>query len=171
MTDHIDTVLLVAKALSALALVVLVVAVIDVRRRRNMPVISYGGLELSASRMRWVWFGLLVGSLGVAAAGDLLAMRSHSFEDPVTEDGQPRTGSLVTRQVQLPLPFYRYERVRQYRGGHLVEEEVVEGALIPWALISALFAYLVLVVRWNPESRWALRALHGRKRRRDDTQR
>ncbi len=171
MTEHIGTVLLVAKVLSALMLVVLVVAVIDVRRRTNMPLISYGGLELSASRMRWLWFGLLVGSLGVAAAGDPVAMRSHSFEDPVTEDGQPRTGALVTRQVQVPLPFYRYERVRQYRDGHLVEEEVVEGALIPWALMSALFAYLVLVVRWNPESRWTLRVLHGRKRRRDDTQR
>ena len=168
MTEHIGTVLLVAKALSALMLIVLVIALIDVRRRRTMPVISYGGLELSASRMRWIWFGLLVGSLGVAAAGDPLAMRSHSYEDPVTDDGQARTGPLVTRQVQLPLPFYRYERVRQYRGEHLVEEEVVEGALIPWALISALFAYLVLVVRWNPESRWALRALHGRRRRGED---
>jgi hypothetical protein len=170
MTEHIGTVLLVAKVLSALMLVVLVIALIDVWRRRAMPVISYGGLELSASRMRWIWFGLLVGSLGVAAAGDLLAIRSHSFEDPVTEDGQPRAGALVIRQVQLPLPFYRYERVRQYKGQHLVEEEIVEGALIPWALISALFAYLVLVVRWNPESRWALRALHGRRRGRDDAQ-
>jgi len=110
MTEHIGTVRLVAKALSALMLVVLVIALIDVWRRRAMPLISYGGLELSASRMR------------------------------------------------------------QYRGEHLVEEEVVEGALIPWALISALFAYLVLVVRWNPESRWALRALHGRRRGRDDAQ-
>jgi hypothetical protein len=99
-------------------------------------------------------------------------MRSNFFEDPVTDGGQPRTGPLVTRQVQLPLPFYRYERVRQYRGEHLVEEEVLEGALIPWALISALLAYLVLVIRWNPESRWALRALHGRRRRGgDDTRR
>jgi hypothetical protein len=171
MTEHIGTVLVVAKALSALALVVLVVALIDVRRRRDMPVISYGGLELSASRMRWLWFGLLVGSLGVAAAGDLLAMRSHSFEDPLTEDGHPRTGAVVIRKVQLPLPFYRYERVRQYRDGHLVEEEVVEGALVPWALISALFAYLVLVVRWNPDSRWASRALHGWRRGRGDAQR
>jgi hypothetical protein len=169
MTEYIGTVLLVAKALSALMLAVLVIALVDVRRRRTMPVISYGGLELSNSRMRWIWFGLLVGSLGVAAAGDPLAMRGHSYEDPVTEEGQPRTGPLVTRQVQLPLPFYRYERVRQYRGEHLVEEDVVEGALIPWALISALFAYLVLVVRWNPESRWALRALHGRRRGEDDS--
>ena len=169
MTEHIDVVLVVAKVLSALALAVLVVALIDVRRRGEMPTISYGGLELSASRMRWVWFGILVGSLGVAAGGDLIAMRSSSFEDPVTDDGLPRVGTIVIRRVQLPMPFYRYERVRQYRDGHLVEEEEVEGALFPWALLSALFAYLVLVIRWNPESRWALRVLHGRRGARDAT--
>jgi hypothetical protein len=65
--------------------------------------------------------------------------------------------------MTLPLPFYRYERERTYGDGELASEEILEGFLIPWPLLSGLIAYLLLVLRWNPENRWALRILRGRR--------
>ena len=52
--------------------------------------------------------------------------------------------------------------------GALGEVGGTEGFLIPWSLLSALVAYLVLVVRWNPDSKMARRILRGRKWRREE---
>ena len=163
--DNIAVILLVGKVLSVLAVVLLVVAFINLWRRESLPEVSYGGLTLSTRRLKWLWFTLLLGSLAMVGSGDLGAIRSQTLEDLENEAGELRTGEKRSTELSVPLPFYRYERSREFRGGHLVEETVTEGVLVPWPFLGTLIAYLVLVVRWNPENRWALRILHGRKRK------
>jgi len=68
-----------------------------------------------------------------------------------------------TVSLTLPLPFYRYARERVYGDGELVREQVLEGFILPWPLISALVAYLILALRWRTDGRWVRRILQGRK--------
>ena len=163
--DNIGMILLVGKILSVVSFLALGAAFINLWRRETLPEVSYGGLALSTRRLRWLWFTLLLGSMAMAASGDSGAIRSRTMEDLENEDGELRTGEARSTELSLPLPFYRYERFRSFRGGHMVEETVAEGVEVPVPFLTALIAYLVLVVRWNPENRWALRILHGRRRK------
>jgi len=123
--------------------------------------VSYGGITLGQTRLRWVWFLLLIGALGIGVAEDPILNESGTGEaDPALLEGDPPTRTVY---VTVPLPFYRYDRQRTYVEGRLAAESITRGVLIPWTLLSALLAYLVLVVRWNRENRWAKRILHGRR--------
>jgi len=102
--------------------------------------------------------------LTLGATNDQVASRTRTMEDE-----EALAAATATRQttLSLPLPFYHYERERTHALDALIQESVVEGVAIPWELLSALFAYLVLVLRWNPKNRWALRILKGKKRFRE----
>jgi hypothetical protein len=160
MQANIEILLTVGKALSALMLLVVLVAIVSVWRRRSFPSVGYGGVSLSYRRLRWLWVGILLGSTGLGIAEDPIASLTHTQEDPEVLEA---ASSLRNTGMTLPLPFYRYERERTYGDGELASEEILEGFLIPWPLLSGLIAYLLLVLRWNPENRWALRILRGRR--------
>jgi len=154
--------LLAGKILSAITLVVVLVALTNVWRRPALPAITYGEIELSQRRMRWVWTGFLLGALALGTAEDPLARQTATMEDA---EALEAAGATRQTGLSLPFPFYRYERVRRYADGGLAAEDVTQSVLIPWSLLSALLAYVILVIRWNPANKWALRILQGRKRR------
>jgi hypothetical protein len=153
------------KVLSGVIILVLVLSIVDIWRRQSFPELSYGGVSLSQKRLRVVWLLVLIGAFGVGINEGPIAISTRSMEDA---EIAAASKSFKTVSVNLPLPFYRYERERVYGDGVLVEEDIAEGFLIPWALLWALLAYVVLVVRWNPESRMARRILRGRKWRREE---
>lgn len=152
----------VAKVLSAVALLLVGLAIVNVWRRDSLPGVTYGSVSLSPRRLRWVWTGVLIGATVLGSAEDPFVQSTSQTEDPELQDGAGLGTSL-----SVPSPFYRYERERRYQGDRLAEESEMEGILIPWQLLSALFAYLILVVRWDPTSRWAIRLLRGRKAARE----
>jgi hypothetical protein len=163
MQEHIGSFVAVAQVLSGLTLMLLVWFVVDLWRRSELPAIAYGGITLNRRRTRYLWLAFLVGGLMVSAAEDPIATRGRTLEDWELEDGSRREGMQVGSSLFVPLPFYHFDRRRTHVEGHLVEEEVSEAVVIPWSFLGALVAYVVLVLRWNPESRWALRILKGRK--------
>lgn len=156
--------LLAGKILSGVALLAVFWILVDIWRRGALPAASYGEVRLSQRRMRWLWTSIILGATALGSAEDPIAR----FETN-TEDAEVLAVEGPTRQsgLSLPFPFYRYERQRIYKDDALGSEQVLEGFLIPWALLSAFVAYLVLVVRWNPQSRLAQRILQGRRRRRE----
>lgn len=156
--------ILAGKVLSAVAIIAFLAVLWNIWRRSSFPGVSYGDIHLSHGRLRWLWFSIMLGALALGSAEDPIARRTSTMEDE--ELLAAATGSRQT-SLSIPLPFYRYERTRVHVGDDLAVENTLEGFLIPWALLSAFLAYLVLVVRWNPESRIALRILRGRRRRRD----
>jgi hypothetical protein len=156
----ISLLLTVGKALSALTIVVLLLAIWNVWRRKDFPSVAYGGISLSQKRLRWVWFLILVGAFGFGINEDPMAVATRTLED---EEAQAAATSFRTVTISLPFPFYRFDRERVYGDGELVNEEIQEGFVIPGPLLSALLAYLVLVVRWNSSSRLARRILKGRR--------
>ena len=123
---------------------------------------------MTVGRMRWVWTGALVGAFLSSALDDPIATQSDVSEDP-----ERVAAAALTRSTSLtfPLPFFQYDRARTWvedtPGADLeiAEETVVRGITFPRGLFAALFAYAVLVIWWNPESRWARRILYGKKRR------
>ena len=157
-------ILLAGKVLSALALLVVLAAVVNVWRRRSFPGLAYGGIVLASRRIRWIWFLVLTGALGFGVNEDPILVSTRSMNDPEAADS-----AAVLKRVNLsvPLPFYSYRRERTFGDGVLVAEDVTEGFLVPWPLVSALFAYLVLVLVWNPNNPWARRILQGRRWRSD----
>lgn len=160
----ISALLLVGKVLSAVALVVVLTVIVNIWRRSSFPAVSYGSIVLSHSRMRWLWLSVIVGAAALGAAEEPIARSMKT-----SEDAELLEAAEVRRQASFsaPFPFYRYERQRVYADGELAVENVTEGFLIPWPLLSAFLAYLALVMRWNPENRLAIRILKGPKRRRD----
>lgn len=161
-----QTVLSVAQILSALALLALAAALVNLWRRREVPVFSYGSITLSQRRLKTLWLAFLLGALAVGSSNDPVIQATEDRGEAVSSGVE--SGRTVTRSVTLPLPFYRYERTRRISEGIVVEEHVLEGLVLPWSFLWALLAYYVLVVRWNPESRWARRVLEGRKRSREE---
>jgi hypothetical protein len=107
------------------------------------------------------------------------ALLSSTLEEPIAtqidtmEDPDRVAAAEATRSTDLaaPLPFFSFRRERTWVADApgaewaLAEETVTRGLTIPRGLFGALIAYGVLVVWWNPESRWARRILHGKKRR------
>jgi hypothetical protein len=155
------TVLLVAKILSAAALLALAAALLNLWRRSGVPALSYGSLTLSQRRLKAVWAGLLLGALAVGSNNDPILRYTDDIEGPAVVV----PGSNTTYSLSIPLPFYRYERTSRFMGGTMTEQHVLEGLVLPWSFLWALLAYFVLVVRWNPESRLARRILEGRTTR------
>jgi hypothetical protein len=156
----ISILLTLGKVLSALTLAVWLMSIWSVWRRKVFPEVSYGGLTLSSKRLRWIWFLVLVGAFGFGVAEDPVAVSTRSEEDA---EATAAATSFRTVSVNLPFPFYRFDRQRTYGDGELVSEEIQEGFVIPGPLLSALMAYLILVVRWDSSSRFARRILQGRK--------
>lgn len=88
-------------------------------------------------------------------------VHTRTYADPdaaATVEGTDRSTAL-----DLPVLFYRYQREAVSRSGTLLSETVLEGVMIPWQLMSALLAYVILVVRWDLTNRWAQHVLHGRR--------
>ena len=140
--------LAVGKGLSALVILLFLAAVINVWKRGSFPSIAYGGLTLSPKRTRWVWFLVLLGAFGFGVNNEPLTTSTRTREaDVIPASGTPSR----TVGMTLPLPFYRFERHRTDVGGEIVREEVAESFVIPSPLLYALFAYLILVVVWNPD--------------------
>lgn len=160
MNELVQVLLEVGKILSAVSVVVMGATLYSLWRRESVPGFSYGGVALSSRRIRWVWTGVLIGATALGAAEDPIARVTRTAGGPDVTDtpGEGRQSTLT-----VPLPFYRYERDRTYRNGQLTEEFVLEGFVIPWPFLTALLAYFFLVARWNPENRWALRLLRGRR--------
>jgi len=156
-----QTLLLGAKILSGAAILVLAAALIDLWRRTEVPSFSYGAMALSQKRLKALWVAFLVGALAVGSNNDPVLVRTDDTEDPALS--QALQGRTTRSSLSLPLPFYHYEREREVVNGAVATEHVSEGVVLPWSFMWALLAYYVLVVRWNPESRWARRVLEGRK--------
>jgi hypothetical protein len=110
--------------------------------------------------MRWIWFGILVGAFGFGVNEDPISTRTFSSGDL---EVARQAGPIRTISVDLPVPFYRYQRATHYLDGEEVAEDGAEHVSLPWPLLSALLAYGVLVLRWNPQNRFARRLLQGRK--------
>jgi len=160
---NVAALLQVGKVLSAIALAVVLLIIVNIWRRPSFPAVSYGSIRLSHGRMRWLWFTFILGSLALGSAADPAARLENT-----SEDAELLAAAESTRHTgfTMPFPFYRYERQLVYADGVLAVDNTYEGFLIPWGLLSAFLAYLVLVIRWNPENRLALRILRGRQRRR-----
>ncbi|MDX1394728.1 MAG: hypothetical protein R3195_10055 [Gemmatimonadota bacterium] len=160
--ENVGTLLLAGKVLSGLAVVGVLAVIVNCWRRDAFPGISYGEIELSHGRLRWLWILFILGGFALGSAEDPVVQAGTTMEDEELLD------SAVNRRqtsLDLPLPFYRFERRRVYADGELAVESTTEYFLIPWALLGAFVAYIALVVRWNPENRLALRILQGRGRR------
>lgn len=158
--------ILAGKILSAVAIIALLAVTWNIWRRSSFPGVSYGSISLSHGRLRWLWFSIMLGAFALGAAEDPIARFENTIED---EELLEAAGTTRQTSLSIPLPFYRYERQRVYADDQLAVDNTFEGFLIPWALLSAFLAYVVLVVRWNPENRLALRILQGRRRRRDSS--
>lgn len=155
------TVFLVAKVLSGAVLLVLLIAFVNLWRRPGVPSFSYGGVTLSQRRLKGLWVAFLFGALVVASNNDpvLRSTQDRDGPKPTAADVHPKSTETAT---SLPLPFYHYERTARSVNGTVVEEHIMEGVALPWSLLWGLLAYYVLVVRWNPSSRWTKRILEGR---------
>jgi hypothetical protein len=156
--------ILAGKTFSAVALLVVLIVLLNIWRRSSFPGVSYGSISLSHGRLRWLWTSIIIGAVALGSAEDPIARLESTRED---DERLAAAESRRQTSLTVPLPFYRYERQRIYADDEIAVDNTLEGFLIPWALLSALLAYLVLVVRWNPENRLALRILQGRRRRRD----
>ena len=150
----------VGKVLSVVAVFLVVAAIWSAWRREAFPELSYGGVSLSQRRLRWVWVLVLMGAFGFGINEDPIALSTQSWDDAEAAAAAEASRTVTTT---LPTPFYRYERERIFGDGELVGDQLLEGFVLPWPLISALVAYLFLVLRWKPENRWARRILQGRK--------
>lgn len=165
LTGDFPQLLLVGKVLSGVMLLIFLGVLVNLWRHPSLPDLSYGGITLAWKRMRWLWFLFLTGALATGVSGDPVVSNVSTFTDAVESatDGQEQRA--VQSSLSLPLPFYRYERERRSVDGRLVEETVVEAMVIPWELLSALVVYYFLVLKWDPENRWARRILEGKRKR------
>lgn len=162
--ENIGTILLAAKVLSGVSLIVFLGFILNIWLRASIPEVSYGSITLSPGRMRWLWTTFLLGStLAAAATADAVVVGTRTFEDPDLEASLPAGTARVQNSIDAPTPFYRFSRHWTSVDGQLLEEEVREEVVIPWAMLSAFLAYVILVMRWNPENRWALRILRGKR--------
>ena len=160
--ENVGTLLLAGKILSGLAVAGVIAVIVNCWRRDAFPGITYGPIELTHGRLRWLWILFILGGFALGSAEDPVVQASTTMQD------EELLESAVNRRqtsLDLPLPFYRFERRRVYVNDELAEESTTEYVLIPWALLGAFVAYIALVVRWNPENRLALRILRGRRRR------
>jgi hypothetical protein len=101
----------------------------------------------------------MVGALGLGVVQDPFLVSTVTAEE--TEEVE--ASDIVSTGVLVPLPFYRYERAKEYRGGVLVFDQRTTSLLVPWPLLVSFLAFYLLVLRWNPESRWVRRFLLGRR--------
>jgi hypothetical protein len=149
----------VGLGLSALTVLVFLWVLWRLWRTRDFPVVSYGGLSIPDRRVRWLWFIVMTGAFGLGVMQDPILTSNITAEETEEVEGTP----VVSTSFLVPLPFYRYEREKEFRGGALVFDQRTTSLLIPWPLPGAFLAYFLLVVRWNPDSRWVRRFLFGRK--------
>lgn len=154
-------VFLIAKVLSGAVLFALLAALVSLWRRPSVPPFSYGGVTLSRRRLKGLWVAFLFGALVVSSNNDPVLRRTQNREGPQLASADAHARFIETT-MNVPLPFYHYERAARSARGTMIEEHIVESVALPWALLWALLAYYVLVVRWNPDSRWAKRILQGR---------
>ena len=165
MLEHVGTIITVGLWLSVIALLVVAITVWNVWRRESFPEVAYGGVSLTPRRVRWLWTLALVGATVIGSARDPIIMNSVDMNDPDAEATAQARGDdgIRTTSMQVPLPFYRYEREDVTRAGLPVSSHELRGFVLPTPLLWTLLAYVFLVVRFNPDGRWTRRILHGRK--------
>ena len=166
MLDRLDHLIIGSGlVLSGLSLLVLVWMLVNCWRREALPAVSYGGLDLPARRLRWIWTLFLLGALGFGVAEDPIFYTTPNElgEDTAGAESVDPGADVVTWSLIAPLPFIRYEREVDRRGDLVIREASVWSFLIPTPLLGAMFAYLVLVVWWRPDRPSARRLLLGRK--------
>ncbi|HSG09608.1 MAG TPA: hypothetical protein VLA36_14700 [Longimicrobiales bacterium] len=132
--------------------------------RESLPEVAYGGVALAQRRVRWLWTAALLGATAMGSARDPMVTNTTTMEDPDARAAASPSDAMRTTSRNVPLPFYRYEREDVSLGGVAVASREMTGFVLPTPLLWALLAYLFLVVRFNPDSRWTRRILHGRKR-------
>lgn len=154
----------VGLVLSALCLLAFLWVLWQLWRNRDFPEVSYGGVSIPYRRVRWLWFVVMTGALGLGVMQDPFLTSTTTAEETEEVEGT----ATVASNVLIPLPFYRYEREKLSKGGVLVFEQRTTSLLIPWPLLVAFLAYFLLVRRWNPDSRWVRRFLLGRKGQKEE---
>jgi hypothetical protein len=165
MNDLGDFVIWLGLSLSGVALAGLVWMLVNCWRRDALPAASYGGLKLPERRLRWIWTLVLIGALGFGVAEDPIAQVTAIGPPDGARSAEPESEGALTRtwSLDIPLPFYRYEREVESRDGTIIRDSRVSSLLIPKPLLGAMVAYLVLVVWWHPNRRWARRLLLGKR--------
>jgi len=163
MLEHADAFITAGLWLSAVALLAVGVTLWHLWRRASVPEVAYGGVTLAPRRLRWLWTAWLVGATLLGSANDPLIMSTLDTDDPEAQAAASPADEIRRTSTSLPLPFYRYERENVTVGGVPVSSQELRGFVVPTPLLWAFLAYFFLVVRFNPDSRWTRRILHGRK--------
>lgn len=164
MIEHADAIITAGLWLSVVALLVVTATVVNVWRRRTMPEVAYGGVALTQRRVRILWTAALVGATVIGSANDPMVVSSTDMRDPDAQAAAAPTAPSRSTSVSVPLPFYRYERNETSVGGVMLTSHELRGFVLPTPLLWTLLAYVFLVIRFNPDSAWTRRFLHGRKR-------
>lgn len=167
MLEHADAIIAAGLWLSVVAYLVVVATVWNVWRRDAMPEVAYGGVAITQRRVRILWTAALVGATVVGSANDPVVVSSTDMQDPDAQAAAAHTGSSRSTSVSVPLPFYRYEKNETSVEGVVLTSHELRGFVLPTPLLWTLLAYLFLVIRFNPDSRWTRRFLHGTRRDRE----
>lgn len=165
MLEHADTIITVGLWLSVASLLLVAVIIWNVWRRPALPEAAYGGVALTTRRVRWLWTLALLGATALGSANDPVVRKAEDGHDPDVAAAAAPTAQRRTVSRSVPMPFYRYEREDVFLDGEPVAYHELRGFVLPGPLLWALLAYLFLVVRFNPDSRWTRRILHGRGKR------
>jgi len=152
----LDSIIILAKVLSAVSLALFAWILRDWWRRKDFPPAAYGGVELPGRRIRWLWLVALIGGCAVGAGEDPI-VRAHGAEETERE----HTGRSRSYTLTLPFIHYAREEVRGETGLVVIQTET--GLQIPKAFLVVMAAYLALVKWWHPGRGWARRFLFGRR--------
>jgi hypothetical protein len=152
----LESIITLAKVLSASSLLLLLWILRDWWRRKEFPSAAYGGIELPGRRIRWLWLLVLIGGCAVGAAEDPI-VTAHGLQETERE----YTGR--SRSYTLTLPFIHYAREEARGDTGLVVIQTETGLQIPKAFLVAMAAYLALVMWWHPGRGWSRRFLFGRR--------
>lgn len=165
MLEHAGSIISAGPWLSGVAYLVVASTLWNLWRREALPDVAYGGVSLTPRRVRWLWTAAILGATVLGSANDPVVRTSVDMNDPDAQGSVSPTADRREGSITVPLPFYRYEKVETSRGGVVMTTHELRGFVVPFELIWTLLAYLFLVVRFNPDSWWTRRFLHGRKRR------
>jgi hypothetical protein len=163
--EHADAIITAGLWLSGVAFLVVAATLWNLWRRASLPEVAYGGVSLTPRRVRWLWTGALLGATLLGSANEPIVRSSVDTNDPDAEAVASLNDQTRRKTTTMPLPFYRYEKEEISRGGITLNTHELRGFVLPSELLWVLLAYVFLVIRFNPDSWWTRRFLHGRKRR------
>ena len=79
--ENVGALLLAGKVLSALAVAGIVAVIVNCWRRDSFPGVSYGDIELSHGRLRWLWILFILGGFALGSAEDPVVQAGTTMED------------------------------------------------------------------------------------------